>query len=103
MPADAGRIRLRRTGADCQRRRRLPLDERRGAADLHAQLRILREQHGAAAGEGGVQITGVRDPILSRVTSPQYRGFDLEYPDVDRVKVVLKELAEYEKSGSCRA
>jgi DNA-binding beta-propeller fold protein YncE len=52
-----------------------------------------------AAGEGGVQITGVRDPILSRVTSPQYRSFDLDYPDVDRVKVVLKELAEYEKSG----
>ena len=45
------------------------------------------------------QITGVHDPILRRVTNPAYRGFDLTYPDVDRVKVFLKELAEFEKSG----
>jgi DNA-binding beta-propeller fold protein YncE len=51
------------------------------------------------AGEDGVQIEGVRDPILNRVTNPRYRGFDLNYTDVDRVKVLLKELAEFEKSG----
>src|SRR6185369_7772974 len=33
------------------------------------------------------------------VTNPRYRGFDLNYTDVDRVKVLLKELAEFEKSG----
>jgi YVTN family beta-propeller protein len=51
------------------------------------------------AGEGAPQISGVRDPILARVTNPQYRSFDLDYPDVERVKVIIKELAEFEKSG----
>ncbi len=37
-----------------------------------------------------------------RQTSPttHFRGFDLDYPDVDRAKVFLAELADYEKSGS---
>ena len=49
--------------------------------------------------EGGVQISGVRDPVLNRVTNTQYRGFDLDYPDVARAKVFLQDLAEFEKSG----
>jgi hypothetical protein len=53
-----------------------------------------------AAPTGTEQITGVRDPVLAKVTNPLYRGFDLDYPDVDRVKVFLNELAEYEKSGN---
>jgi YVTN family beta-propeller protein len=52
-----------------------------------------------AAPEGAVQIEGVRDPVLSRVTNPHYRAFDLEYPDVERVKVFVKDLEEFEKSG----
>jgi YVTN family beta-propeller protein len=48
---------------------------------------------------GGVQAGAVRDPILAKVTNPQYRSFDLAYPDVERAKVFLAELAEYEKSG----
>ncbi len=51
------------------------------------------------APSGGEQITGVRDPVLAKVTNRHYRGFDLEYPDVERVKVFLAELADYEKSG----
>jgi DNA-binding beta-propeller fold protein YncE len=51
----------------------------------------------AAIGE--VQVDGVRDPTLGPVTNRRYRGFDLDYPDVERVKVFLAELAEYEKSG----
>jgi YVTN family beta-propeller protein len=47
----------------------------------------------------GAQITGVRDPILSRMTNANFRGFDLDYSDVERVKVFLKDLAEFEKSG----
>ena len=31
---------------------------------------------------------------------PLYRGFDLDYPDVQRAKVFLSELAEYEKTGT---
>ena len=51
----------------------------------------------AAIGE--VQVEAVRDPVLAPVTNLRYRGFDLEYPDVERVKVFQSELAEYEKSG----
>jgi YVTN family beta-propeller protein len=52
-----------------------------------------------AAPEGGVQISGVRDPVLKGVTNPHYRGFDLDYSDVERVKVFIKDLADFEKSG----
>jgi len=49
---------------------------------------------------GSEQITGVRDPVLAKVTNPLYRGFDLEYPDIERAKTFLAELAEYEKTGN---
>ena len=49
---------------------------------------------------GASQITGVRDPVLAKVTNPNYRGFDLAYADVERAKIFLAELAEYEKSGN---
>jgi len=49
---------------------------------------------------GGEQIDGVRDPVLAKVTNRFFRGFDLQYPDGERVKVFLKELAEYEKAGT---
>ena len=42
----------------------------------------------------------MRDPVLAKVTNPLFRGFDLDHPDVDRAKVFLNELAEYEKSGN---
>src|ERR1035437_4405243 len=54
----------------------------------------------ANAAPGAEQITGVRDPVLAKVTNPLYRGFDLNYPDLDRTKVFLSELAEYEKTGN---
>ena len=50
-------------------------------------------------GPGGEQISGVRDPVLARATNVHYRGFDLAYPDVDRARVFLKDLDEFEKSG----
>jgi DNA-binding beta-propeller fold protein YncE len=49
--------------------------------------------------EDGVQVDSVRDPVLAPVTNLMYRGFDLNYSDVDRVKVFEKELAEFEASG----
>jgi YVTN family beta-propeller protein len=49
---------------------------------------------------GEAQITGVRDPVLAKVTNPMFRGFDLDHPDVERARVFLAELAEYEKSGT---
>jgi len=49
---------------------------------------------------GMEQVAAVRDPVLARVTNRFYRGFDAAYPDVERGKVFLSELAEYEKEGS---
>jgi YVTN family beta-propeller protein len=47
----------------------------------------------------GTQVESVRDPVLRKVTNPRYRGFDLDYPDVERAKVFLRDLAEFESSG----
>ncbi|MBV8905395.1 MAG: hypothetical protein JOZ22_17335, partial [Acidobacteriia bacterium] len=49
---------------------------------------------------GGEQVTTVHDPVLARVTNRFFRGYDQAYPDVERAKVFLNELAEYERSGS---
>ena len=38
-------------------------------------------------------------PLLAKVTNRVYRGFDLNYPDVDRAKTFLADLAEFEKTG----
>ena len=48
---------------------------------------------------GEAQINGVLDSVLRPVTNEKYRGFDLEYPDVDRAKIFLEDLAGFEKSG----
>ena len=45
------------------------------------------------------QITQVYDPVLGRMTNTHYRGFDVTYPDVERMKVFLKDLADFEKTG----
>ena len=55
---------------------------------------------GPAPAPGAEQIASVRDPVLAKVTNPFYRGFDLGYPDVERTKIFLNELAEYEKTGN---
>jgi YVTN family beta-propeller protein len=54
----------------------------------------------ADASAGSEQIASVRDPVLAKVTNRMYRGFDLAYPDVERARTFLGELAEYEKSGT---
>ena len=51
------------------------------------------------AAPDGTQIAKVRDPALAPVTNMKYRAFDLDYPDVDRAKTFLADLAEFEKSG----
>jgi hypothetical protein len=47
----------------------------------------------------GIQASGVRDSALAPVTNLHYRAFDLSYPDVERAKVFLSDLAEFEASG----
>jgi len=59
---------------------------------------MVDEKKGAPIGAD--QITGVRDPVLAKVTNWKYAGFDLSIPDVERAKVFLQEFAGYEKSGT---
>ncbi len=47
----------------------------------------------------GRQIAAVRDPAIAQHTNFDYRSFDLDYKDVDRLSVLLKDLAEFEASG----
>ena len=54
----------------------------------------------ANAQPGGPQVSAVRDPVLRPVTNMNYRSFDLKYPDVERAKVFLKDLEEFEKTGT---
>lgn len=49
---------------------------------------------------GSEQVAAVRDPVLARVTNRFFRGYDLDFPDVERAKVFLAELADYEKGGA---
>jgi DNA-binding beta-propeller fold protein YncE len=48
---------------------------------------------------GGVQVQAVRDSILNRGTDLHYRGFDPAYPDTERARAFLADLAEFEKTG----
>jgi len=53
----------------------------------------------ARAGEDGVQVEMVRDPVLRGVTNMRYRGPDPAYSDLDRAKVYLSDLEEFERAG----
>ena len=54
----------------------------------------------AKAAPGGEQVERVLDPVLAKYTNRDYRSFDTDYPDVERAKVFLKELADDEKTGA---
>ncbi len=49
--------------------------------------------------DDGVQVESVRDSVLAPVTNTFYRPFDLEYPDVKRAEVFLKDLGQFETTG----
>ena len=48
----------------------------------------------------GTQVEMVRDPTLASVTNRRYRGFDLDYPDVERAKLFLSDLDGFERDGT---
>jgi DNA-binding beta-propeller fold protein YncE len=47
----------------------------------------------------GIQVQAIRDPQLVPVTNRKFRGFDMDYTDIDRAKVFLEDLAQFEKEG----
>ena len=47
-----------------------------------------------------VHVKDVQDPALREHTSRRFRGFDPDYPDTDRAAAFIKELAEFEASGT---
>jgi DNA-binding beta-propeller fold protein YncE len=59
---------------------------------------MVDNKPGAALGEE--QVLRVRDPGLAKVTNRLYRGPDLDFPDTERAKAFLTELADYVKTGS---
>ncbi|MGO9232242.1 MAG: alkaline phosphatase family protein [Bryobacteraceae bacterium] len=59
---------------------------------------MVDNRKGAAV--GSEQIEKVRDPVLAKATNRMFRGFDLNYPDLNRARVFLEEFAGYEKSGN---
>ena len=52
-----------------------------------------------SAAPGPVPVAAVDDPVLARFTNRLFRGLDPDFADVERAKVFLAELAEFEKSG----
>jgi hypothetical protein len=52
-----------------------------------------------SAAADGTQVESVRDPVLRKLTNLHYRAFDLDYPDVERAKVFLSDLATFESTG----
>ena len=91
-------LRLRRRRSRRAASGGLSMDERGAEGGRDSELRLVGRQHYPGAGRGP-QIAAVRDPVLAKVTCMEYRGFDLDYPDVERVKPFLKELAQAERNG----
>ncbi len=42
----------------------------------------------------------VGDPALEQITNKKYKGFDTDYPDVERANVFLEDLRQFEASGA---
>ena len=59
---------------------------------------MTENKPGAKPGEE--QVGRINDPILAKCTNRYYRSFDLDYPDVERANVFLKELADYDRTGN---
>jgi hypothetical protein len=47
----------------------------------------------------GVQIKAVKDPSLTPYVDKNYRGWDLDYPDVDRAKEFTREWKQFDADG----
>jgi hypothetical protein len=52
------------------------------------------------APESGQQVKVVRDPALMPHTNLEYRAYDLNYKDVDRAKVFIKDIEQFDRQGA---
>lgn len=52
------------------------------------------------APESGRQVKTVRDPALMPHTNLEYRAYDLNYKDVDRAKVFVKDIDQFNSQGA---
>ena len=52
-----------------------------------------------ASANGSRQVAKVRDPALQPYTDMNYRGFDLEYSDIDRAHEFLREWKDFDAKG----
>jgi hypothetical protein len=110
--AYAGRTRLLRDGAPATRGSRSENEEDAfsapgsgylwtGALDRGLAVRnfgfFVRNRAGARVGEE--QLESVSDPRLLPVTNRYYAGYNPDFPDVERARIFLEELAAWEKSG----
>jgi DNA-binding beta-propeller fold protein YncE len=53
-----------------------------------------------SAKDGEKQWSEAASERLAAVTNPYFRGFDTNFPDIDRMKYFLRDLAEAEKTGN---
>jgi DNA-binding beta-propeller fold protein YncE len=56
-------------------------------------------KHAAEAKTGERQIVDAESKQLMNATSPFFRGFDVTYPDTDRLQFFLQDLAAFEQKG----
>jgi hypothetical protein len=56
-------------------------------------------KHVAEAKTGERQILDAESKQFMSVTNPLFRGFDVNYPDMDRMRFFLEDFAEFEKKG----
>jgi DNA-binding beta-propeller fold protein YncE/phospholipase C len=48
----------------------------------------------------GVWVDKVKDPVLARVTNMKFPGFQLDIQDIERARIYLEDLAEFEKTNA---
>ena len=67
-----------------------------------AGIAIRNEGFFVRNGAASLPVTSVDDPVLARPnnTNRMFRGLDPDFPDTERAKAFVADLAEFEKSGS---
>ncbi len=92
-------LQLRRRGAGEFASRRLHLDQRRPGRHLAARITDTSPKTGPNPPPMEARSRACAIPFCSKVTNLDYRSFDLDYPDVERAKVFLDDLGDWQKDG----